>query len=138
MMKQKKTTEQFLFDDYFIQTEKRKMTLSGKRNGRISDNGEHRLVVESQNGLGSQGTLQLTHFKSPAVGSVVNHQIRLPRAPANLALNASKNSLSTASLGFLCQCVTHPCSIYMLVMTAEKNVWNVGRVQVITKSEIHL
>lgn len=57
MMKQKKTTEQFPFYDYFIQTEKRKMTLmGGKQNGRLFENGEHRLVIESQNGLGSHLT----------------------------------------------------------------------------------
>jgi len=37
---------------------------------------------------------------------VTNHQTRLPRATSSLALNASKDGASTASLGNLFQCVT--------------------------------
>jgi len=37
--------------------------------------------------------------------SVANHQTRLPRATSSLALNASRDGASTASLGNLFQCV---------------------------------
>jgi len=37
---------------------------------------------------------------------VANHQTRLPSAPSSLALNASRDGASTASLGNLFQCVT--------------------------------
>ena len=42
----------------------------------------------------------------PAMGRVANHQARLPRATSSLALNASRDGASTASLGNLFQYVT--------------------------------
>jgi len=39
-------------------------------------------------------------------GLVATRQIRLLRAPSNLALNVSRDGASTASLGSLCQCLT--------------------------------
>ena len=41
---------------------------------------------------------------------VANHQIRLPRATSSLALNASRDGASTASLGNLFQSVTTLCT----------------------------
>jgi len=40
---------------------------------------------------------------------VANHQTRLPSATSSLALNASRDGASTASLGNLFQCVTILC-----------------------------
>ena len=40
-------------------------------------------------------------FNPPAMCRVVNHQTRLPRATSSLALNASWDGASTASLGSL-------------------------------------
>ena len=34
---------------------------------------------------------------------VATHQLRLPRAQSNMALNSSRDGTSTASLGSLCQ-----------------------------------
>ena len=45
-------------------------------------------------------------FQPPATCRVTNHQTRLPRATSSLALNASRDGASTASLGNLFQCVT--------------------------------
>jgi len=36
----------------------------------------------------------------------ISHQIRLPRAPSSLALNAPTGGATTAFLGSLCQCLT--------------------------------
>lgn len=38
-----------------------------------------------------EGTSKITWFQPLAMGRVPNHQIRLPRAPSNLSLNASRN-----------------------------------------------
>ena len=43
----------------------------------------------------------LIQFQPPAVCRVTNHQPRLPRATSSLALNASRDGASTASLGNL-------------------------------------
>ena len=48
--------------------------------------------------LGLEGTLEPTHFQTPAMGRAATHQIRLPNAPSNLALNPSWDGASTASL----------------------------------------
>jgi len=42
-------------------------------------------------------------FQHPAVGMAAPDQTRLPRAPANLVLNISRDGTSTASLGHLFQ-----------------------------------
>ena len=43
------------------------------------------------------------------MGSVTNHQTRLPRAASSLALNASRDGASTTSLDNLLQCFTTLC-----------------------------
>ena len=43
-------------------------------------------------------------FQPPAMCRVAKHQTRLPRATSSLALNASRDGASTASLGNLFQC----------------------------------
>jgi len=45
-------------------------------------------------------------FQLPATYTVANQQTGLPRATSSLALNASRDGASTASLGNLFQCVT--------------------------------
>jgi len=49
--------------------------------------------------LGLEGALKPTQFQPPAVGRAAPQQLRLPRAPSNLALSASKDVAPTASLG---------------------------------------
>jgi len=46
-----------------------------------------------------EGALKTIQFQLPAVGRAATHQLRLPRAPSKLALNASRNGVSTDSLG---------------------------------------
>jgi len=48
---------------------------------------------------GLKRTTMLTQFQPPAMCRVANHQPRLPRATSSLALNASRDGASTASLG---------------------------------------
>ena len=48
---------------------------------------------------------------------VTNHQTRLPRATSSLALNASRDGASTASLGNLFQCVTTLCEKSFLLIS---------------------
>ena len=43
--------------------------------------------------------LKPIQFQLPAMDSAATHQTRLPRAPSNLASNASRGGASTASLG---------------------------------------
>jgi len=43
----------------------------------------------------------LIQFQPPAMCRVANQQPRLPRATSSLALNASRDGASTASLGIL-------------------------------------
>ena len=38
-----------------------------------------------------EGTLKITQFQPPAMGRAAPHQLRLPRAPSNLALSASRD-----------------------------------------------
>ena len=54
--------------------------------------------MESQNGLGGR---DLTDHPAPTptMGRAAPHQLRLPRAPSNLALNASRDGAPTDSLG---------------------------------------
>jgi len=46
-----------------------------------------------------EGTLKTTQFQPPAMDRAATHQIRLPRALSNPALNAFRNGASTTSLG---------------------------------------
>jgi len=55
---------------------------------------------------GLQRTIVLIEFQPPAMCRVANQQTRLPRATSSLALNASRDGASTASLGNLFQCIT--------------------------------
>jgi len=48
---------------------------------------------------------------------VTNHQTRLPRATSSMALNASRDGASTASLGNLFQCVTTLCVKNVLLIS---------------------
>jgi len=64
------------------------------------------LFIESQHGLGLEGTLKTTQFQPLALGMAATHQLRLPRTPSSPALNAYRGGASTASLGSLCQCLT--------------------------------
>ena len=48
----------------------------------------------------------LIRFQTPCCVQVTNQQTRLPRATSSLALNASRDGESTASLGNLLQCLT--------------------------------
>jgi len=43
---------------------------------------------------------------SPDVGRAATQQMRLPRAPSNLAFNISRDGAFTVSLGSLCHCLT--------------------------------
>jgi len=53
-----------------------------------------------------EGTLRTIEFQTPSLGSDVPQQLRLPRAPSNMALNTPSDGASTASLHTLCQCLT--------------------------------
>jgi len=44
-------------------------------------------------------TSKIIDFHTPCVGRVTNQQTSLPRATSSLALNASRDGASTASLG---------------------------------------
>ena len=55
--------------------------------------------------VGLQGTSKTIRFEPSTMVRVAVHQVRLPRAPSNLALNAFRNRVST-SLGSLCQHLT--------------------------------
>ena len=61
------------------------------------------MVLESQNGLSWKGRQHSS--KPPAMGRDSSPQIKLPRAPSNLASNTSGDGASTASLDSLCQCL---------------------------------
>ena len=52
---------------------------------------------------------------------VTNHETRLPRATSSLALNASRDGASTASLGNLFQCVTTLC-VKNFLLTSNLNL----------------
>jgi len=53
--------------------------------------------------LRMEGILKIIWFQPPAIGRVANHQIRRPKIPFNLPLNASRDGAPTAPLGRLCQ-----------------------------------
>lgn len=50
-------------------------------------------------------TLKIIEFNLPAIGRITTHQIRLPTAPYNMALNASRDGASSSSLGSMFQCL---------------------------------
>jgi len=43
-----------------------------------------------------EGTLKIAHFQPLCHGLAAPHQLRLPRAPSNLALSISKDEAPTA------------------------------------------
>jgi len=51
-------------------------------------------------------TLRPSSSNPPATSRNKFLQLRLPRAPSNLALSTSRDGAPTASLGSLCQCLT--------------------------------
>jgi len=55
---------------------------------------------------------------------VVNHQTRLPRATSSLALNASRDGASTASLGNLFQYWSTLGSCYQLWLCCDPSLHN--------------
>lgn len=60
-------------------------------------------VIES---LGLEGTLKVISSECPAVDRIAIHFIRLPRAPASLALNTFRGGASMASLDKIFCCLT--------------------------------
>lgn len=60
-------------------------------------------VIES---LGLEGTLKVISSECPAVDRIAIHFIRLPRAPASLALNTFRGGTSMASLDKIFCCLT--------------------------------
>jgi len=46
-----------------------------------------------------EGTMKIIQFQPPTTGRDTFHQLRLPRAPSNLAFITSRDGASTASLG---------------------------------------
>ena len=62
----------------------------------------HHSIIEQP---GLKRTTMVIEFQLPAMCRVTNHHTRLPRATSSLALNASRDGASTASLGNLFQCV---------------------------------
>jgi len=63
---------------------------------------DHRITEQP----GLRRTTMLIQFQLPATCRGSNQQTRLPRATSSLALNASRDGASTASLGNLFECVT--------------------------------
>ena len=63
-------------------------------------------VIESYNSLSCKGPQRTFTSNHPCRGLVAAHQIRLPRAPSSLALNASRDGASAASWCSLHQCLT--------------------------------
>jgi len=59
---------------------------------------ENRRIIEWP---GLERITMIILFQLPATCRVANHQTRLPRATSSLALNASRDGASTASLGSL-------------------------------------
>ena len=53
--------------------------------------GEEGVITER---LRLEGTLKIIELQPPAMGRAATHQIRLPRAPSKLALNASRDDNS--------------------------------------------
>jgi len=70
----------------------------GKTQGSIRVGlGDHRIIAWP----GLKRTTMIIGFQPPAMCRVANQQTRLPRATSSLALNASRDGASTASLGNL-------------------------------------
>ena len=65
--------------------------------------GKKRRIIEWP---GLKRTTMITCFQPPAMCRVTNHQTRLSRATSSLALNASRDGASTASLSNLFRYVT--------------------------------
>ena len=63
-------------------------------------------IVETQSGLGWQGSIRSPSSNSPTIGRDTSLQTKLFKAPSSLALNAYREGASTASLGNLFQCLT--------------------------------
>ena len=57
-----------------------------------------REITGSQHGLGRRGLKREPSCKSPAMARAANHQIRMPRIPSILTLNASRDGAYTASM----------------------------------------
>jgi len=72
----------------------------------LSEQTVYHRIIESWNGLGWKGPQWSSSFNPTAMCRVAHHQTRLPRATSSLALNASKDGASTASLGNPFQRVT--------------------------------
>jgi len=70
--------------------------------------------------LGFEGTFQTISFQSSAIGRDANHHTRLLTAPSSLALNASREGTSTASLGNPFQCLTTLCAKDGIKWTIQK------------------
>jgi len=58
----------------------------------------HRISQRIIEWPGLKRTIMIIQFQPPAMCRVVNQQTRLPRATSSLALNASRDGASTASL----------------------------------------
>ena len=63
-------------------------------------------IIESYNGLSWKESLRSSSYNPSAIGRDTSHCTRLLKAPSSLALNASREGASTASLGNLFQCPT--------------------------------
>lgn len=68
--------------------------------------------------LGLAGTLNITHFQFPAVGSVAIYQLMLP---IQLVLEHLMDGAPTASQCSLCQCLITPC-VKNFLKTSDKNI----------------
>ena len=62
---------------------------------------------------GLKRTTMIIWFQPPAMSRVTNQQTRLPRAISSLALNASRDGASTASLGNLFQVAVSSCDTHL-------------------------
>ena len=60
--------------------------------------GNHRINHRIIEFLSLEGTLEIIQLQPPCCGLAAPHQVRLPKAPSNLALNASKDATPTPSL----------------------------------------
>ena len=69
-----------------------------------SVNNNHRFIESEW--FGVEKTLRIIQFQPPAMVRAATHQIRLPRAPPNLACNISRDHTSSDSLGNMFQGLT--------------------------------
>jgi len=61
------------------------------------------------------GDLKAHSAPTPAMGRAAPHQLRLPRAPSNLAMNTSRDGAPTACLGRVLQwleLIAYPVSLF--------------------------